>query len=84
MRNVILAPCAPFSSSKECYIKTAEFARKYHMRLNTHLAETLDEEKWCKEKYNKRPLEFMQECNFIGGMFFSIMVFILQKMKLNY
>ena len=53
MRNVILAPCAPFCSSKECYIKTAEFARKYHMRLNTHLAETLDEEKWCKEKYNK-------------------------------
>ena len=72
MRNVILAPCPPFSSSKECYIKTAELARKYHVRLNSHLAETLDEEKWCKEKYNKRTLEFIQECNFIGGdVFFN-------------
>ena len=72
MKNVILAPCAPFCSSKECYIKTAELARKYKVRLNTHLAETLDEEKWCKEKYSKRPLELMQECNFIGNdVFFN-------------
>lgn len=72
MRNVILAPCAPFCSSKECYIKTAKLARKYKVRLNTHLAETLDEEKWCKEKYNKRPLELMKECNFVGtDVFFN-------------
>mgnify|MGYP002627190158 FL=1 len=45
MKNVILAPCAPFCSSKECYIKTANLARKYKVKLNTHLAETLDEEK---------------------------------------
>ena len=72
MKNVILAPCAPFCSSKKCYIKTAELARKYHVILNTHLAETLDEEKWCQEKYNKRPLELMKECNFIGkDVFFN-------------
>ena len=66
MKNIILAPCAPFCSSKICYIKTAELGRKYNVRLNTHLAETLDEEKWCLEKYGKRPLEFMKECDFIG------------------
>ena len=66
MKNIILAPCAPFCSSKICYIKTAELGRKYNVRLNTHLAETLDEEKWCLDKYGKRPLEFMKECNFIG------------------
>ena len=38
--------------------------------MNTHLAETLDEEKWCKEKYNKRPLELMKECNFVGNDIF--------------
>ena len=72
MKNVILAPCAPFCSSIECYKRTAELARKYNVRLNTHLAETLDEEKWCKEKYNKRPLELMKECDFIGkDVFFN-------------
>lgn len=72
MKNIILAPCAPFCSSKEAYIKTAELARKKGVILNTHLCETKDEENWTMEKYKMRPLQLMKECGFIGkDVFFN-------------
>ena len=66
MRNVILAPCSPFCCSKELMKKTVELARKKGVRMHTHLCETKDEEAWTLEKYNKRPLELMEEVGLIG------------------
>ena len=66
MRKVVLAPCSPFSVSRELMMETARLARSYGVRLHTHLAETLDEDEYCLRIYGKRPLELMEEWDFLG------------------
>jgi cytosine/adenosine deaminase-related metal-dependent hydrolase len=46
--------------------ETVELARQYNVTLHTHLAETLDEEHFCIEKYGKRPVHYMEELGWIG------------------
>ncbi|ATW24856.1 amidohydrolase family protein [Candidatus Formimonas warabiya] len=66
MRQVALAPCSPFSVSSEVMIQSARLARDKKVRLHTHLAETLDEEKYCLEVYGKRPLAWAESCEWVG------------------
>ncbi len=67
MTRIALAPCSPFSVTKELMKETAALARKYGVLLHTHLAETMDEESFCLEKYGKRPFELMEEVDWIGN-----------------
>jgi cytosine/adenosine deaminase-related metal-dependent hydrolase len=66
MHKIVLAPCSPFSVTKRCMLESARLARKYGVRLHTHLCETIDEEDQCKAMYGIRPVELMQECELIG------------------
>jgi 8-oxoguanine deaminase len=66
MGKVVLAPCSPFSVSKDLMVETARLARSYEVRLHTHLAETKDEDEYCLRKYGKRPLKLMEEWEFVG------------------
>ncbi|MCF0149275.1 MAG: 8-oxoguanine deaminase, partial [Clostridium sp.] len=67
MRQVALAPCAPFNVTAELMKESAALARKYNVRLHTHLAETIDEEKYTLERFNMRPLEYMDTLNWVGS-----------------
>jgi len=78
MRKIVLAPCSPFSVTKENMRDTARLARENKVRLHTHLAETSDEDDYCISLYGKRPLALMEEVEFIGedvfyahGIFFT-------------
>lgn len=78
MQRIALAPCSPFSVSKELMIQAKELARKKGVMLHTHLAETLDEEKFCLERYGRRPFELMEDLEWVGpdvwyahGIYFS-------------
>jgi Cytosine deaminase and related metal-dependent hydrolases len=44
----------------------AELARKQKVRLHTHLAETLDEERFCQERFGKRPVAYVDELGWLG------------------
>lgn len=66
MQRIALAPCSPFSVSKNLMIQARDLARKNGVMLHTHLAETLDEEKFCVEKYGKRPVELMESLGWLG------------------
>lgn len=66
MAMVALAPCSPFSASRELYKQSAILARDLGVRLHTHLCETKDEENYCLERYGKRPLAYMQSVGWIG------------------
>jgi cytosine/adenosine deaminase-related metal-dependent hydrolase len=66
MRKIVLAPCSPFSVTKDLMKESARLAREYGVCLHTHLAETYDENDFCVEVYGKRPLALMEECDFIG------------------
>lgn len=67
MQRIALAPCSPFSVSKELMALSRDLARKKGVMLHTHLAETLDEEKFCIEKYGKRPVELMESLGWTGS-----------------
>jgi cytosine/adenosine deaminase-related metal-dependent hydrolase len=57
MVRVALAPCSPFSVSPQLMTATAELAERLDVRLHTHLAEDLDEDRYCLEVFGRRPLE---------------------------
>ncbi|MCF6248740.1 MAG: 8-oxoguanine deaminase [Desulfobacula sp.] len=67
MKKIILAPCSPFSVTENLMKQTAELARKHKVLLHTHLAETADENEFCVQMYGRRPLELMQDCDFLGN-----------------
>lgn len=66
MRQMVLAPCSPFSVTSELLEKSAKLARKYGVRLHTHLCETIDEENFTLDTYGMRPLEYMESLGWIG------------------
>ncbi len=66
MMQIVLAPCSPFSVSSELMKQSAKLARKYGVRLHTHLAETEDEEQFCLQKFGHRPVGYMQELDWVG------------------
>src|ERR1700681_2421689 len=66
MCRVVVAPCSPFSVTPELMRESATLARHHGVRLHTHLAETLDEERFCLERFGKRPLELMQDFGWTG------------------
>jgi cytosine/adenosine deaminase-related metal-dependent hydrolase len=64
--QIVLAPCSPFSVSGELMRQSAELARRYHVHLHTHLAETQDEEEFCLQKVGFRPVDYMEEVGWMG------------------
>jgi cytosine/adenosine deaminase-related metal-dependent hydrolase len=66
MLRIALAPCSPFSVTRELMAEAAELARKKGVRLHTHLAETRDEEEFCKEQYGMRPVEYLEDLGWLG------------------
>lgn len=81
MINVAMAPCSPFSVTTELLKLTAEMAEKWDVRMHTHLAETLDEDDYCKKTYKMRPLEYMESVGWLnnGRSWFAHCVFINEK-----
>jgi len=68
MTRISLAPCSPFSVSSELMHKTLTIAQGGNLQIHTHLAETKDEEKYCLEKFGKRPFEFMRSLGWISPL----------------
>ncbi|MGH9292031.1 MAG: 8-oxoguanine deaminase [Acidimicrobiales bacterium] len=66
MTNVVVAPCSPFSVTPELMRESAALARRLGLRLHTHLAETLEEERDCLERFGRRPLEVVEELGWLG------------------
>jgi 8-oxoguanine deaminase len=66
MFRIDLAPCSPFSVTEEAMRATAALAREAGLRLHTHLAETLDEERFCLERHGLRPVDYMDRLGWLG------------------
>lgn len=66
MQRIALSPCSPFSVSRDLMVQSRDLARKKGVMLHTHLAETLDEERFCVERYGKRPVDLMKSLDWVG------------------
>lgn len=76
MLRIGLAPCSPFSVSADLMRESARLARTYQrVGLHTHLAETLDEDRFCLEKFGKHPLDYAESVEWMGSdVWFAHMV----------
>jgi cytosine/adenosine deaminase-related metal-dependent hydrolase len=66
MVRIALAPCSPFSVTGELMRESAELARRIGVRLHTHLAETIDEDDFCAEKFGCRPVDYVESLGWLG------------------
>jgi len=66
MRQVVLAPASPFSVTGELMKESAALARELGVRLHTHIAETVDEEAFCLERFDARPVEYAEQLDWLG------------------
>jgi cytosine/adenosine deaminase-related metal-dependent hydrolase len=64
--EVAVSPCSPFSVTKELMVESAELARKHGVPLHTHLAETVEEDAYCRELYGVTPVEYLEEVGWIA------------------
>ncbi|GHH79402.1 8-oxoguanine deaminase [Streptomyces sulfonofaciens] len=66
MTQIAVAPCSPFSVSTELLRRSAELARRKGVRLHTHGSETVEEEKFCHEKFGMGPTDYLRSTGWLG------------------
>lgn len=66
MQRIVVAPCSPFSVSRDLMREAAKLARSYGVSLHTHLAENLNDVAYSREKFNMTPAEYAEDCGWVG------------------
>lgn len=66
MTQVAVAPCSPFSVSRELMRLSAELARSYKVRMHTHLAENDHDLAYSSEKFGCTPIQYAQDLGWVG------------------
>ena len=66
MLRLGVAPCSPFSVTGELLEQSAALARDKGVRLHTHLAETTDEDAFCRERFGCSPVEYVDSLGWLG------------------
>ncbi len=66
MRRIVLAPCSPFSVSRELMRDSAALARGHGVSLHTHLAENDFDIAYTRDKFNCTPAEYAEQLGWVG------------------
>ena len=64
--QIVVAPCTPFSVSRELMLASARLARRLGLRLHTHLAEAVEEEVFCRQQYGCRPIYYLADLEWLA------------------
>jgi cytosine/adenosine deaminase-related metal-dependent hydrolase len=65
MVRVALAPCSPFSVTKQLMIDSANLAERLDVRLHTHFAENDEDDAYSLEKFGCRPTQYLQDVGWL-------------------
>jgi cytosine/adenosine deaminase-related metal-dependent hydrolase len=66
MVRIAVAPCSPFSVTPRLMREAAALARRTGVRLHTHLAETAEEDAYCRQTMGKTPAEYADDLGWLG------------------
>ncbi|MGH2921069.1 MAG: 8-oxoguanine deaminase, partial [Gaiellaceae bacterium] len=64
--QIAVAPCSPFSVTGRLMEESAGLARRLGLLLHTHLAETAEEEAYCRELYGYTPVEYLERLGWLA------------------
>jgi cytosine/adenosine deaminase-related metal-dependent hydrolase len=64
--QIAVAPCSPFSVTTRLMEESAELARRLGLQLHTHLAETVEEDAYCRELYDCTPVEYLERVGWLA------------------
>ncbi len=67
MVQIGLAPCSPFSVTQSIMRDSAALAEQHDVRLHTHLAETIDEEDFCREMFGMRTVDYLESVGWLSS-----------------
>jgi cytosine/adenosine deaminase-related metal-dependent hydrolase len=65
--QIAVAPCSPFSVTTRLMEESAELARRLGLQLHTHLAETIEEDAYCRELYSCSPVDYLERVGWIAS-----------------
>ena len=66
MLRIAVAPCSPFSVSRELMRESASLARTLGVSLHTHLAENDNDVAYSVEKFGMTPAEYAEDLGWVG------------------
>jgi len=66
MQRIAVAPCSPFSVSRDLMKEAAALARAHGVSLHTHLAENVNDIAYSREKFHMTPAEYAEDCGWVG------------------
>lgn len=66
MLRIVVAPCSPFSVTRDLMRQSADLARSYGVHLHTHLAENEKDIIFSQQVFNQRPGEYAESVNWLG------------------
>ncbi len=66
MQRIVVAPCSPFSVSRDLMRESATLARSFGVSLHTHLAENANDIAYSREKFNMTPAQYAEDCGWVG------------------
>jgi len=64
--QIAVAPCSPFSVTTRLMEESAALARRLGLQLHTHLAETVEENAYCRELFDCTPVEYLERVGWIA------------------
>ncbi len=67
MVNVAVAPCSPFSVSRDLMRESAALARAHKVRLHTHLAENDHDLAYSRQHFQCTPAEYAEQLGWLGS-----------------
>jgi cytosine/adenosine deaminase-related metal-dependent hydrolase len=66
MQRIVVAPCSPFSVSRELMRDSAALARQHGVSMHTHLAENDFDVAYTREKFGCTPAEYAERLGWVG------------------
>lgn len=64
--QIAVAPCSPFSVSRDLMVESARLARALKVRLHTHLAENDHDVAYSLAKFGKTPAGYAEDLGWLG------------------
>src|SRR5258708_6900459 len=64
--QIAVAPCSPFSVTTRLMEESAALARRLGLLLHTHLAETVEEDAYCRATYGCSPVEYLERVGWLA------------------